>query len=155
MGNPIHLLAFGFGSGLSPVAPGTLGTLVALPLYLWIQELALGYYLLVVFIMTAIGVWLCQVTANNLGVHDHQGIVWDEIVGYLITMTAAPFGWVWMVIGFVLFRFFDIIKPWPIKWVDKKVGGGIGIMFDDVLAGIFAFLVLQLLAIIPIAGRFP
>lgn len=147
MGNPIHLLAFGFGSGLSPVAPGTFGTLVALPIYLWMQNLTLGNYVLVVFIMTVFGVWLCQVTANNLGVHDHQGIVWDEIVGYLITMTAAPFGWVWMIIGFILFRFFDIVKPWPIKWVDKKVDGGIGIMFDDILAGIFAFLVLQLLVI--------
>lgn len=148
MGNPIHLLAFGFGSGLSPVAPGTFGTLVALPIYLWMQNLTLGNYVLVVFIMTVFGVWLCQVTANNLGVHDHQGIVWDEIVGYLITMTAAPFGWVWMIIGFILFRFFDIVKPWPIKWVDKKVDGGVGIMFDDILAGVFAFLVLQLLVII-------
>jgi len=98
-----------------PFAPGTFGTLAALPIYLLMVPLSLWAYLAVVVVMTLLGVWLCHVTSRDLGVHDHGGIVWDEIVGYLITMIAAPPGWQWMVAGFVLFRFFDIIKPWPIR----------------------------------------
>ncbi|NOX92438.1 MAG: phosphatidylglycerophosphatase A [Gammaproteobacteria bacterium] len=141
--NPIHFLAFGFGSGAMPYAPGTFGTLAALPVYLLMQPLSLWAYLFVVAVMTSVGVWLCHVTSRDLGVHDHAGIVWDEIVGYLITMIAAPPGWQWIIAGFVLFRFFDIIKPWPISWVDRRVHGGLGIMLDDVLAAIFALAVLQ------------
>ena len=140
---PSHFLAFGFGSGAAPVAPGTFGTLAAVPIYLLLQPLGLWAYLAVVAGITLLGVWLCQVTSRDLGVHDHPGIVWDEIAGYLITMIAAPPGWAWMVTGFVLFRFFDIIKPWPIRWVDRHVHGGLGIMLDDVLAAVFAWLVLQ------------
>jgi phosphatidylglycerophosphatase A len=94
----------------------------------------------------AIGVWLCHGTARDLGLADHPGIVWDEIVGYLITMTAAPAGWTWIVLGFVLFRLFDIWKPWPISWLDRNIKGGLGIMLDDALAGTYACLVLQLIA---------
>ncbi|MCF6338172.1 MAG: phosphatidylglycerophosphatase A [Gammaproteobacteria bacterium] len=141
--NPIHFLAFGFGSGAMPYAPGTFGTLAALPIYLLMLPLSLWAYLAVVVVMTLLGVWLCHVTSRDLGVHDHGGIVWDEIVGYLITMIAAPPGWQWIVAGFVLFRFFDIIKPWPIGWVDRRVHGGLGIMLDDVLAGVLAWAVLQ------------
>jgi len=141
--NPIHFLAFGFGSGAMPFAPGTFGTLAALPVYLLMQPLNLWAYLAVVLVMTLVGIWLCHVTSRDLGVHDHGGIVWDEIVGYLITMIAAPSGWQWIVAGFVLFRFFDIIKPWPIGWVDRRVHGGLGIMLDDVLAGVLAWAVLQ------------
>ncbi|HHI93560.1 MAG TPA: phosphatidylglycerophosphatase A [Gammaproteobacteria bacterium] len=141
--NPIHFLAFGFGSGAMPFAPGTFGTLAALPVYLLMQPLNLWAYLTVVVVMLLVGIWLCHVTSRDLGVHDHAGIVWDEIVGYLITMIAAPSGWQWMVAGFVLFRFFDIIKPWPIGWVDRRVHGGLGIMLDDVLAGVLAWAVLQ------------
>ena len=140
---PSHFLAFGFGSGAAPVAPGTFGTLAAVPIYLLLQPLGLWAYLAVVAGITLLGVWLCQVTSRDLGVHDHPGIVLDEIAGYLITMIAAPPGWAWMVTGFVLFRFFDIIKPWPIRWVDRHVHGGLGIMLDDVLAAVFAWLVLQ------------
>lgn len=141
--NPVHFLAFGFGSGAMPVAPGTFGTLVAVPLYWWLQPLALWPYLAVVLAVTLVGIWLCQVTSRDLGVHDHAGIVWDEIAGYLITMIAAPPGWQWMVLGFVLFRFFDILKPWPIGWVDRRVHGGLGIMLDDVLAALYAWAILQ------------
>jgi len=141
--NPIHFLAFGFGSGAMPFAPGTFGTLAALPIYLLMLPLSLWAYLAVVWVMTLLGVWLCHITSRDLGVHDHGGIVWDEIVGYLITMIAAPPGWQWIVAGFVLFRFFDIIKPWPIGWVDRRVHGGLGIMLDDVLAGVLAWAVLQ------------
>ncbi|MES9830800.1 MAG: phosphatidylglycerophosphatase A [Candidatus Thiodiazotropha sp. L084R] len=138
MRNPIHILAFGFGTGLLPKAPGTYGTLVGIPAYLLIQPLSLIYYIGLVSLAFILGVWLCEVTSRDLGVHDHGGIVWDEIVGYLVTMVFAPAGWYWILVGFLLFRFFDIVKPWPIRWIDKKVGGGFGIMVDDLVAGLFA-----------------
>lgn len=141
--NPIHFLAFGFGSGAAPYAPGTFGTLAAIPIYFLLLPLSLWAYLAVVLAITLVGIWLCHVTSRDLGVHDHAGIVWDEIAGYLITMIAAPPGWQWIVAGFVLFRIFDIIKPWPIGWVDRRVHGGLGIMLDDVLAAVFAWVVLQ------------
>ena len=144
--NPIHFLAFGFGSGLSPKAPGTFGTLTAIPIYLvLIQYVNSPFYLIIVVLMSVIGFWLCGKTAEDLGVHDHPGIVWDEIVGFLITMFQAPLGWVWVLVGFALFRVFDILKPWPINWLDKKVEGGVGIMLDDILAGVFAWVVLQII----------
>ncbi|NOX75494.1 MAG: phosphatidylglycerophosphatase A [Gammaproteobacteria bacterium] len=141
--NPIHFLAFGFGLGTAPVAPGTFGTLAALPFFWLMSSLALPTYLAVLLALGLVGIWLCHVTSRDLGVHDHSGIVWDEIVGYLITLAAVPPGWEWLLVGFVLFRFFDILKPWPISWLDKQVHGGLGIMLDDVLAGIFAWAVLQ------------
>ncbi len=143
--NPWHFLSLGFGSGLAPFAPGTFGTLAAIPIYLLMQPLQLPLYLLATLAMLLLGFYICGKTADALGVHDHGGIVWDEIVGYLITMLAAPFSWPVMMVGFLLFRFFDIVKPWPIKWVDRRVSGGIGIMLDDVLAGIFSAVCLQLL----------
>ncbi|MEN8179333.1 MAG: phosphatidylglycerophosphatase A [Pseudomonadota bacterium] len=144
--NPVHLLAFGFGSGVMPFAPGTFGTLVAVPLYLLLELQPLFSYLITLLVAFVAGVWLCERTSRDLGVHDHGGIVWDEIVGYLITMTFAPPGWLWVIIGFVLFRFFDILKPWPIRTIDRQVQGGFGIMLDDVLAGIYALLVMFLLS---------
>lgn len=146
--NPIHFLAFGFGSGALPVAPGTFGTLVAIPIYLLMEPLSLWLYLAIVTGITVLGVWLCHVTSRDLGVHDHPGIVWDEIAGYLITMIAAPTGWLWVLLGFVLFRIFDIIKPWPIGWADRQVSGGLGIMLDDVLAAVYAWLLLQAIFIL-------
>lgn len=146
MKNPIHFLAFGLGSGLAPKAPGTFGTLAAIPFFLLIQPLPLWAYLAFILASFILGVWLCERTSKDMQVHDHPGIVWDEFVGYWITMILAPAGWLWILIGFGLFRFFDIIKPWPIKWLDEKVHGGFGIMIDDVLAGIFALAGLQLIA---------
>ncbi len=143
--NPLHFLSLGFGSGLAPWAPGTFGTLAALPLYLLMQPLPLAAYLLITLLAMLVGFYLCGETARALGVHDHSGIVWDEIVGFMITMAAVPLDWKWIIVGFVLFRFFDIVKPWPIKWIDSKVSGGIGIMLDDVLAGVFAWLGLQVI----------
>ncbi len=141
--NPLHLLSLGFGSGLMPFAPGTFGTLVAIPLYLLIAQLDLLYYLAFILLAFAIGVYLCKYTSAALGVHDHSGIVWDEFVGFWITMIAVPVTWQWIVVGFVLFRVFDIVKPWPVKVVDKRMTGGFGIMFDDVLAGLYALGCLQ------------
>ncbi len=138
LANPVHALAFGFGSGLSPKAPGTVGTLAAVPLYMLMSSLPLLAYSLMLLVTFVVGVYLCDKTSKDLGVHDHPGIVWDEFVGYWITMLAAPAGWLWILIGFVWFRIFDVLKPWPINWLDKKVEGGFGIMIDDVLAGLMA-----------------
>jgi len=143
--NPVHFLSLGFGSGLAPWAPGTFGTLAAIPLYLLLQPLPLIVYLMVTLATLLLGFYLCGETARALGVHDHSGIVWDEIVGFFITMIAVPLDWKWVLVGFVLFRLFDIVKPWPIKWIDSGVSGGLGIMLDDVLAGIFAWVGLQVI----------
>lgn len=143
--NPVHFLSLGGGSGLSPWAPGTAGTLVAVPLYLLISGLPLMWYLGVVIFGFLLGIYLCETTSQALGVHDHSGIVWDEVIGFWITMTLVPVTWYWIVAGFVLFRFFDIVKPWPIRQVDKQVHGGFGIMLDDVLAGFYALICLQVL----------
>jgi len=143
--NPVHFLSLGFGSGLSPYAPGTFGTLAAIPLYLLIQPLSTVWYLLITLVALIAGIYLCEQTAKALGVHDHSGIVWDEIVGFFITMYAVPLDWKWILAGFLLFRFFDIVKPWPIKWIDARVTGGIGIMLDDVVAGLFALIGLHLM----------
>ena len=142
--HPIHLLSLGFGSGLSPYAPGTMGTLVAIPLYLLIATQPLAIYLGIILLGFLLGIYFCHVTSNALGVHDHPGIVWDEIIGFWITMIAVPvINWQWILAGFVLFRFFDIVKPWPVKVADKRITGGFGIMFDDVLAGIYALICMQ------------
>ncbi|GGO78395.1 phosphatidylglycerophosphatase A [Marinobacterium nitratireducens] len=143
--NPVHFLAFGFGSGLAPKAPGTFGTLAAVPLYLLLAPLPLPGYVLALVLATLLGIWLCDRTARDLGVHDHPGIVWDEFVGFWITMLAVPLTWYWVLAGFLLFRLFDIWKPWPIRVADRRVDGGFGIMLDDILAGAYAWLVLQLL----------
>lgn len=143
--NPIHLASFGFGSGLSPKAPGTVGTLVAIPLWLAFESLPLLPYSAVVVLAFAFGVFCCGYTAKAMAVHDDGSIVWDEFVGFWITMCAVPAEPVWIVAGFALFRVFDILKPWPIKWLDKQVHGGFGIMIDDVLAGVFAAILLQFL----------
>ena len=136
--DPGHLLSLGFGSGLAPRAPGTFGTLVAVPVYLLCAQLPLVTYLSVVVAAFVLGVYLCGRTARALGVHDHPGIVWDEVVGYLLTMAWAPSGWLWVVLGFIFFRLFDILKPWPIRVLDRSVHGGLGIMIDDALAGVLA-----------------
>ncbi len=142
--DPIHFLAFGFGSGLLPKAPGTWGTLIAIPIWFLLAQLSLEYYFLATVLLSFWGVWLCGVSSKKLGVHDHGGIVWDEICGYLVTMIALPVTWYWALAGFILFRFFDIVKPWPIKILDKKVKGGFGIMIDDIIAGGLAAVILQL-----------
>ena len=145
--NPIHFLAFGFGSGASPVAPGTAGTALAVLIYLLLPTMNVVSYSLFVLASLIMGIWLCGKTSRDLGVHDHGGIVWDEFTGFWLTMLMAPPGWIYVVAGFLLFRFFDIVKPWPIRWVDRQVHGGLGIMMDDVLAGLMAMGCLQLLAV--------
>jgi phosphatidylglycerophosphatase A len=142
--NPMQFLAFGFGSGLSPKAPGTAGTLVAVPIYLLIADLSLLHYTLFIAVTSLLGVWICGVASRQLKVHDHPGIVWDEFVGYWITMWAVPADWTWIIAGFVAFRVFDIVKPWPVSVLDRRVGGGLGIMVDDMLAGVMACVTLHI-----------
>ncbi len=139
------MLAFGFGSGLSPKAPGTMGTLAAIPLWWLLAQLPLSTYLVVVLIAAVAGILICGRAADRLGVHDHGGIVWDEFVGFWIAMAALPVTWQSLILGFVLFRLFDILKPWPISWLDRRVSGGFGIMIDDVIAGLAAAGVITLL----------
>ena len=117
--------------------PGTFGTLAAIPLYLLLQPLALGPYLLLTLLFFVLGVWACRLTSEAMGVHDHPSLVWDEVVGYLITMAWAPAGWSWVLLGFVLFRLFDIWKPGPIGRADAR-GDALGVMLDDIIAGVFA-----------------
>lgn len=142
--SPANFFALGWGLGLAPKAPGTFGTLLGIPLLLVMPDI-LTLYLGLLVVLFVFGVWCCNECSRYLGVHDHGGIVWDEVVGYLVTMIALPQSWPWLLAGFVAFRFFDVIKPWPINWLDRHVGGGFGIMIDDVLAGLMAALSLHII----------
>lgn len=143
--HPIHFLAFGFGTGLSPKAPGTVGTLVAIPLFIIMSSLTTLNYIILLLLIIIFSVYIAGESARRLGIHDHGGIVIDEICGYLVTMLFAPSEWLWIIVGFALFRLFDIAKPWPIRSIDQRLGGGLGIVLDDLMAGIYALLSLQLL----------
>ncbi|MDC0609898.1 phosphatidylglycerophosphatase A [Vibrio sp.] len=148
LSNPWHLLATGFGSGLSPVIPGTMGTLASIPFYLILAHTPAWFYIVVILIASVIGIKICAQTSHDMKVHDHGAIVWDEFVGFWITMIMIPlldidvFAWQWIVLGFVYFRFFDMLKPWPIRWFDKNIHGGWGIMVDDIVAGFVSALAL-------------
>ncbi|MEM7361243.1 MAG: phosphatidylglycerophosphatase A [Pseudomonadota bacterium] len=146
LSNPVHFLALGFGSGLLKPAPGTWGTLAAIPLYILVAlslQLSLPAYSALLVLTFILGVYVCGKTADDVGVHDHGAIVWDEVVGYLVTMLAITPSMLNIVLGFILFRVFDILKPWPIKALDRSVQGGFGIMIDDVIAGLLACAVLH------------
>ncbi|MDD1783474.1 phosphatidylglycerophosphatase A [Enterovibrio sp. ZSDZ35] len=146
LSNPIHLLATGFGSGLSPIVPGTMGTLAAVPFYLLIVALSPTLLPVAIVVGAAVGIYLCGRTSEDMGVHDHGSIVWDEFVGFWITMLLVPvMTWQIVLAGFVIFRFFDMVKPWPISWLDKKVHGGLGIMLDDIVAGLMSMITLWLI----------
>jgi len=142
--SPVQLLAFGLGSGLSPRAPGTVGTLAAVPAYFLLAERGLVVYSMVVIAAAVFGVWLCGAASRALHVHDHPGIVWDEWVGYWVTLWALPVEWQWVISGFVVFRVFDVLKPWPIGLLDRRVSGGLGIMADDLVAGAMACVTLHM-----------
>lgn len=147
LGSPVHFIAFGFGIGLSPKGPGTVGTLAGLPFWFLLNGFQWPLYMCACVLLFAAGCWLCGESARRLGVHDHGGIVFDEIVGFLVTCTpllVLGLGTNWLLAAFVLFRLFDILKPWPIKVLDAKVHGGFGIMVDDLIAGIFAAMLLAL-----------
>ncbi len=143
---PWQFFASGFGSGMSPVAPGTMGTLAAIPFwYIFATILPTWGYIGMLIITALVGIVICQKASDELGVHDHGGIVWDEFVGLWLTMLFAPVSWTAIILGFLIFRFFDVLKPWPIKVIDAQVGGGLGIMLDDILAGIFSLITLQVI----------
>ena len=136
--------AFGFGSGLSRFAPGTMGTLAAIPFAILLKNLPAAWFWILLCFLFLVGVYLCDVSSRRLGQHDPGGIVWDEMVAYWLTVAFIPFSWPWWALAFVLFRTFDIIKPWPIRWVENRFGGGLGIMLDDIVAALYAMLVLYL-----------
>jgi phosphatidylglycerophosphatase A len=143
--HPAHFIALGFGVGALPVAPGTFGTLVALPLW-WLlgaaaDPLALGAVLVGFFML---GIWACAVTGRHLGVADHGAMVWDEVVAFLLVLALVPDAWPWQLAAFVLFRIFDIAKPAPIRAVEQRFKGGFGVMFDDLLAAGYTLLVLAI-----------
>lgn len=144
--HPAHVLALGFGTGVAPIAPGTVGTLVAFPLHAllarWCSPLQI---LLVAVALFAIGVWACGRTSRALGLSDHSGINWDEIVAFLIVLVFTPGGWGWQLLAFLLFRVFDVVKPQPIRYFDRNVKGGFGVMLDDLLAAGYTVLVLATL----------
>jgi len=143
--HPAHLLAFGFGSGLAHKAPGTFGTLAAFPLYWFLApQLSDQMFMLMLVLAFAIGVWVCDITGKALGVADYGGIVWDEIVAMMLVLFFTPPGWYWSLLAFVLFRFFDILKPPPISYFDSNWHGGLGVMFDDLLAAGYSLLCLAL-----------
>jgi len=138
--NPVHLLAFGFGSGAAARAPGTWGSLAAIPLWYTFAWLPGPVYWAIVLVAFLVGIWLCGQTARDLKVHDHGGIVWDEFVGMWIALGLFPEQIVGVLLAFTLFRLFDVLKPWPINWLDDRLPGGLGIMVDDVVAGLMAML---------------
>ena len=144
--DPVYFIAFGFGLGLMPFMPGTWGTLAAIPIYLLILNMHWSIYLTLITLAFILGVLVSDKVTQDLGIHDYKGIVWDEVVGYLLTMFQAPHGILWILLGFVLFRIFDIWKPQPIALIDKKIHGGLGIMLDDVVAAIPAWFIIQILA---------
>lgn len=144
---PTHFLAVGFGSGLMQKAPGTWGSLVGVILgWILLQFLSLNYFAILTALCFFIGIYICQKTADDMQIHDHSSIVWDEIVGVFIVLLALPeFSLFWCVIAFVTFRFFDILKPYPIRYFDHKLESGFGIMFDDVLAAVYAVICIFLI----------
>jgi len=138
-------VATGFGIGRIPFAPGTFGTLLGVALYLGLRELSALWYVVAVLLLFAVGTVVCRLTERAFGAADHQSIVFDEIVGCLCTLWLAPAGWGWLVVGFALFRLFDIWKPFPIRRLEH-LPNGVGVMADDLLAGVYGFIVLQSLA---------
>jgi phosphatidylglycerophosphatase A len=143
--DPVHLIALGFGSGLSPVGPGTCGSLLALPLAWALTLLPLASAIAAVVVFVVGGVWVCGESARRLGTHDHPGIVWDEIAAMCLLALLVPRGILWLGLGFVAFRVFDIAKPWPIRDLDHRLRGGLGIMLDDLAAALFAAAVVRLI----------
>ncbi|MBX3709580.1 MAG: phosphatidylglycerophosphatase A [Gammaproteobacteria bacterium] len=143
--DPLYFVAFGLGSGAIPFAPGTFGTLLAIPFFLLLQPLPLIAYLIFVLFFIIASSWICHRISREIHVHDHPGMCIDEFAGFFVTMINAPYGWGWILVGFILFRLFDIWKPWPIRFIDKNVSGGFGMVLDDIVAGIFAMAIIQIL----------
>jgi len=146
--DPVSWLAFGLGTGLSPYAPGTWGAVLALPLAWGLHLAGPVAYIVVTLVVCVSGIWICGRAARRLEVHDHPGINFDEVAGQLVACAMVPLDWRWFVLSFVFFRLFDILKPWPIGWLDRRLGGGTGIMADDIAAGVIAGAIMWGLAIL-------
>ena len=144
--HPAGWFASGFGAGLSPVAPGTVGSAVALVPYFWLRDLPIAGYFAVVALVFALGIAASSVVVARIRLEDPGVIVVDEFVGLWLALAFAPHDWRWVAVGFVLFRIFDVWKPWPVSWADRSVGGGLGVMLDDAHAGVMAGAVLAALA---------
>ena len=142
---PAHFIALGFGAGLIPVAPGTFGTLLALPLYWLIRpEVGPTEYLLVILVLFGLGIWACDVTGRAIGAPDHGGMVWDETVAFLLVLFFTPAALHWQAVAFLLFRLFDILKPPPIRYYDRTFKSGFGVMLDDLVAAFYTLIVLAI-----------
>lgn len=141
--HPAHAIALGFGAGLSPVAPGTAGTLVAWPIG-WLMGGVLSplAFIVTLGLLFIIGIWACTLTGRRLGVDDHGGMVWDEMVAFLLVVAIVPRDVRWQLAAFVLFRAFDVVKPQPIRWFEQRYHGGFGVMLDDILAAGYTLVVL-------------
>lgn len=145
LSHPAHLIAFGFGAGLAPFAPGTAGTLLAWPVgWFFGESYPPAVRLGAVALFFLIGIWACSVTGRRLGVADHGGMVWDEFVAFLLMLALLPHSLAWQAAGFVAFRFFDILKPPPIRWLERRYHGGFGVMVDDLLAAAYALFCLSM-----------
>lgn len=139
--HPAHFLALGFGSGLAPIAPGTFGTLIAYPIYLMLADgFAPAELLGAIAGMFVLGIWACRKTGADLGIADHSAMNWDEIVAFLLILVIAPPGWAWQAFAFFAFRLFDVLKPAPIRYFDRTLKGGFGVMFDDIVAAFYTLL---------------
>jgi phosphatidylglycerophosphatase A len=145
LSHPAHFLSLGFGTGLAKKAPGTFGTLVAFPLYYLMAEYDFFTELGIIAVLFLLGIWLCDFTSKALGVSDHGSIVWDEIVAMMLVLTFLPHCYINYSVAFILFRVFDIWKPFPIRQCDAKIKGGVGVMFDDILAAVYTIISVKVL----------
>ena len=145
--NPLHCLSLGLGCGLSPWAPGTIGTLLGVVVYLLIMDFDVLFYLAFMLVIIGVGTATAEYTSEALGGRDHRAIVIDEIAGFLVACISLPSSWLYLLLAFVLFRIFDIAKPWPISFADQRIKGGVGIVGDDLLAGLYTLLCVQALAL--------
>ena len=141
--NPIHFIACGFGVGAIPWAPGTFGTLAAIPFYIWMSRASLFLYLVITIAYCLLSAYTTHITCEEIGIHDHPSTVSDEYAGFFVTMIGVAPSFLSIILGFILFRIFDILKPWPISWLDKNVHGGVGIVIDDVVAGVCSCIILH------------
>jgi len=150
LAHPAHFIALGFGTGMAPVAPGTVGTLLAFPIYsaleMWLGPFdtwpARLEFFAVIAVLFALGIWACGRTGRDLGIADHSGMNWDEVVAFLLVLLFTPAGWTWQALAFFAFRFFDVVKPPPIRHFDRTLKGGFGVMFDDILAAFYTLLLI-------------
>lgn len=141
--NPLHFIACGFGVGAIPFFPGTFGTMLGIPIAIILSHHSILFYVISCVLLFCVGIYLCGITNRDFGTDDHPAAVFDEIATFPVVMIGIPMHWIFLLIGFCLFRFFDIVKPWPIRWVDKNIHNGFGVMFDDLLAAIFSGIILH------------